>query len=230
MELLLDLSSNTQLAVVLSFFNRVILCKTLTGQEVLVYYPGSARSLKKPSTAYYVLIRAYDIPRPTCTHYLVCGDARIHSFIDQSIQHWVGFTTLYNNQIFKKVLDDNLWLQPFQSYRQQVKLNQSRIDFVITPKQSLEEIYLEVKADFVLWFNLKNSRLEKHLMELDQQKNSLLVFVTPYAKGLSFPFESLYCQNILYLLSTYSNISFYRIFVTYDKAGKVWFNSIENLT
>ena len=225
--LLLDLSQTPgdfQLVFASSFTNRILHCTDLSQNQISVYYPGASKTFLKPLQPYPVLIKAYQIPRPKCTHYLIAGDARIHAFVNQQSQIWIGFTTLFNNLLFKKILDLNLWCFPVISYKQQVKLKSSRIDFLLNSTH-----YLQIKADFVLWFNLKNSRFLKHLTLLNTLDQSSLVFIAPYSKSSSALYNPNYIQS-LKVLKTFSNVSFYWVYVSYDKFGKVWFNSLEKLS
>ena len=224
--LLLFKLEDTFLVKVKAFRNRVLLCETKEGEILKVFYPGASKHMVLPPIECYVLIKAYVKPKPVCTHYLVAGDARIHSKVVETLSKplWCGFTTLYNNKIFKAILDKCLWLEPILSYQTQCKVLNHRIDFYLPDLKA----FCEIKADFALWFDLKNSRLFNHLKLLNQYPNSKMVFIAPYSRTIS-ALENLKSIKNLEFLKSLKNITYYWIFVYYDTQGSVYFKTIESL-
>ena len=105
MSILLDLEP-VFLVKALYFKNRILVCQ-YQSSSINVYYPGASKRMDPPAVQCFVLVKAYNKPRPVCTHYMVAADVRIHSSSVSSLEKpiWCGITTIYNNLLFKRILE-----------------------------------------------------------------------------------------------------------------------------
>lgn len=217
--LLLDFSEGTELAVARSAHRRSVVCETASGVQVTAFYPGAFRACPPDRAGkFFVLIKPFPAPRAVCSHFLIAGDGRIHPHVSTEKEAWCGFTTLFNNMLFEKILENKLWVQEVQSYRKQVPFGGSRLDFLLN-----QTLYVQVKADFVLFFKLEGSRFQKHLGLLNQTTGAALVFIAPWHKEFSGLYRSS-CAPQRALLRKFTRIRFYWAFVQYDKQGCIWLN------
>ena len=196
----------------MKFLRRVLVCRV--GQDqVKAFYPGSSNGWKDPQPGLKVLLKAYETPKPVCSHYVIAGDPAMHGFNPG----WIGLSTLHYNDLFASLVSKGLWSQ--SDYRRQVKLGSHRIDFYFPGSGT----YCQVKAQWVLNKRFINSeRLGQHLRLLNEQPKAMVLFMCPYAKHN--PWED---PDTRQMLSQYSHITYGWVYISYDLQGGVWYRGLD---
>ena len=198
---------------------RTVLCKiNETGQMVNVYCPGAGYMDWAANRAGLVLIHPYEVARPSTSHFLLSGDARVFLPEDyRDSEFWCGFSTSFNNKIMQKVLQMNLWPSSHKFFRKEVKVGDSRIDFKV------DQTYVEVKAQYALHMCKAGSRMFKHLTLLNELGGEV-VLVTASAEPMDLGREE------INLIRQFSHITFRWLCVEYDKKGFVYFKGWKKLS